>query len=169
MLDSAAGQPVTIELDLPYGDLTCQWINTQTAEVTTQISQSKQKGAAVRKLTSPGFKLDIALQISDASRAPRQAADAKLDELQRLMPQKTPEQLIEMLKLGSIYTDKVEYFVARDGNHLIETELARRGDAAKSALQKHVQDQREIFTGDNGDHRPIGQMCGELLKKLRRL
>jgi hypothetical protein len=55
------------------------------------------------------------------------------------------------------------YYVMRDGNDLIKKELSKRVDKDKAVLEKHLKDKRVLFTGYNGPHQTVGQVCSTLL------
>jgi hypothetical protein len=63
-LDPDAGKPVTIQIRLPAENLTEEWINTRTGN--SSLAQVTRSPAGMIELTSPAFKIDIALRIRPA-------------------------------------------------------------------------------------------------------
>jgi hypothetical protein len=97
------------------------------------------------------------------------AAKAVLDKLKQEWSTKTPEELIGLLCTESDEAiHGVKYYVALGGNKLIEAELARRGNAARAALEAHRKDIDGVFDGWNGQGTNIGKMCDRLLDALTR-
>ena len=56
------------------------------------------------------------------------------------------------------------YFIMREGNKIIQKELAKRIQKDKAILKKHLKDNRQLFTGYNGPHITVGKVCFDLLK-----
>jgi hypothetical protein len=88
-----------------------------------------------------------------------------LTALERTVVERDAEDLIEMMYLGHSY-DGPAYYVARDGNKIIERALRQRGQAARDALQAYVHDQREVFTGFSGKVMNVGELCKTILRSL---
>ena len=94
-----------------------------------------------------------------------EAADRVLERVKPRLQGTSPEQLIAGLRSGEP-SNEVEYFVWREGNLLIEQELARRGPSAKDALARHASDPREVQTGAGGPRETVGFVCNRLLSRL---
>lgn len=93
------------------------------------------------------------------------AADRVLEKVKPRLRTATPEQLIAGLRSNRPSND-VEYLVWRDGNKLVEEELVRRGAAARDALQRHAEDERQVWTGVNGPLKTVGSICTQVLEQL---
>ena len=94
------------------------------------------------------------------------AADRVLEDVKPRLRKASPEQLIAGLRSGGP-SNEVEYYVWREGNKLIEEELAGRGRAARDTLQRHAEDPRDVWTGDAGPWETVGSLCTRLLEHVQ--
>lgn len=97
----------------------------------------------------------------------QEAANQALERVKPRLQNASPEELIAGLRSYGPHNE-VEYYVWRDGNRLIEEELARRGAAARDVLRRHANDERILWTGVSGPYLTVGSLCKRLLYELER-
>jgi hypothetical protein len=107
------------------------------------------------------------VNISQAKRN-RLEADKTLARVKAELRSLSAEQLVGRFNApdgidSGDYPQGARYFIVRDGNKLIEAELRRRGDQAKAALKRHLQDVEIVFTGGNGLFINVGAVCEDIL------
>jgi hypothetical protein len=150
----------------------------------------------VESLPTDEYKNESRMGRYNASREQRRMseADRVLADFRVQLARKSPEELINLICIDEVaenmwygkmedpadplsgslspghavlyHGSSVAYYVARDGNELIQEELARRGAKARQVLQSHCDDDRQVFTGVSGPRQTIGTMCEELLRAL---
>ena len=64
------------------------------------------------------------------------------------------------------FADPAAYHAALEHNHAITAELTRRGDAAIATCRQHIDDTRNLFTGDGGPPVNVARVCSNLLANL---
>ena len=107
------------------------------------------------------------INVSQAHRE-RLEADKTLARLKTEFRSETAEQLIGRFNApdginSGDYPRGTRYYIVLEGNKMVEAELRRRGDEAKSALERHRNDQTIVFTGGCGLFISVGAVCADVL------
>jgi hypothetical protein len=110
----------------------------------------------------------VAVARPDAASA---ALGARASESAADLQSQPPATLIELYVFHpdcgfQTFDDKDKYLAALSLNQAITAELERRGEGAAAVCQEHLNDLRNLFTGDGGPQENVARVCNRLLKKL---
>lgn len=115
----------------------------------------------------------IAEEKSSSSEEGLEDAEKDIAAFKEKLKKKNPEELIGAFIVKKKNSSRqryggYEYFYNYMANIAIYNELMERKEKARDALEAHVDDKAKVYEAINGPSNSVGELCRELLEKLKR-